>query len=55
VPTHCDALGSFPPRSLAPLFAAPFAALRHAGVVACLAPACAARWPAGPLIDHDRG
>ena len=32
--TNCDALSSFPPRMLAPLFAA----LRHSGVVACLAP-----------------
>ena len=31
--TDCDALGSFPPRGLAPLFRA----LRHPGVVACLA------------------
>lgn len=33
--TNCDAFGSFPPRGLAPLFQA----LRHPGVVACLAPA----------------
>jgi pimeloyl-ACP methyl ester carboxylesterase len=33
--TNCDAFGSFPPRGLAPLFHA----LRHPGVVACLAPA----------------
>ena len=32
--TNCDALGTFPPMSLAPLFRA----LRHPGVVACLAP-----------------
>jgi pimeloyl-ACP methyl ester carboxylesterase len=32
--TDCDALGSFPPRALAPLFQA----LRHPGLVACLAP-----------------
>jgi pimeloyl-ACP methyl ester carboxylesterase len=32
--TNCDALGTFPPRGLAPLFSA----LRHPGVVACLAP-----------------
>jgi pimeloyl-ACP methyl ester carboxylesterase len=32
--TNCDALGTFPPRSLAPLFRA----LRHPGVVACIAP-----------------
>ena len=32
--TNCDAFGSFPPRALAPLFSA----LRHPGVVACLAP-----------------
>jgi pimeloyl-ACP methyl ester carboxylesterase len=32
--TNCDALGTFPPRSLAPLFFA----LRHPGVVACIAP-----------------
>ena len=31
--TDCDAFGAFPPRSLAPLFQA----LRHPGVVACLA------------------
>jgi pimeloyl-ACP methyl ester carboxylesterase len=31
--TNCDAFGSFPPRSLAPLFLA----LRHPGLVACLA------------------
>ena len=33
--TNCDAFGSFPPRGLAPLFHA----LRHPGLVACLAPA----------------
>jgi pimeloyl-ACP methyl ester carboxylesterase len=33
--TNCDALGTFPPRSLAPLFRA----LRHPGLVACMAPA----------------
>ena len=33
--TNCDAFGTFPPRPLAPLFHA----LRHPGVVACLAPA----------------
>jgi pimeloyl-ACP methyl ester carboxylesterase len=33
--TNCDALGTFPPRSLAPLLRA----LRHPGVVACMAPA----------------
>jgi pimeloyl-ACP methyl ester carboxylesterase len=32
--TNCDALGTFPPMSLAPLFRA----LRHPGVVACIAP-----------------
>jgi pimeloyl-ACP methyl ester carboxylesterase len=32
--TNCDALGTFPPRGLAPLFSA----LRHPGLVACLAP-----------------
>jgi pimeloyl-ACP methyl ester carboxylesterase len=33
--TNCDALGTFPPRAFAPLFRA----LRHPGLVACLAPA----------------
>ena len=33
--TNCDALGTFPPRAFAPLFHA----LRHPGLVACLAPA----------------
>jgi pimeloyl-ACP methyl ester carboxylesterase len=33
--TNCDAFGTFPPLSLAPLFRA----LRHPGVVACIAPA----------------
>jgi pimeloyl-ACP methyl ester carboxylesterase len=33
--TNCDAFGTFPPRALAPLFQA----LRHPGLVACLAPA----------------
>jgi pimeloyl-ACP methyl ester carboxylesterase len=33
--TNCDALGTFPPRKLAPLFRA----LRHPGLVACMAPA----------------
>ncbi|HEY1822860.1 MAG TPA: alpha/beta hydrolase [Trebonia sp.] len=33
--TNCDALDTFPPRALAPLFHA----LRHPGLVACLAPA----------------
>jgi pimeloyl-ACP methyl ester carboxylesterase len=33
--TNCDAFGSFPPRGLAPLFHA----LRHPGLVACMAPA----------------
>ena len=33
--TNCDALGTFPPRSLAPLFRA----LRHPGLVAAMAPA----------------
>jgi pimeloyl-ACP methyl ester carboxylesterase len=32
--TDCDALGTFPPRGLAPLFSA----LRHPGLVACLLP-----------------
>jgi len=32
--TDCDAFGTFPPRGLAPLFHA----LRHPGVVACMAP-----------------
>jgi pimeloyl-ACP methyl ester carboxylesterase len=32
--TDCDAFGTFPPRGLAPLFYA----LRHPGVVACMAP-----------------
>jgi pimeloyl-ACP methyl ester carboxylesterase len=32
--TNCDALGTFPPRGFAPLFSA----LRHPGLVACLAP-----------------
>ena len=32
--TNCDALGTFPPRAFAPLFYA----LRHPGLVACLAP-----------------
>jgi pimeloyl-ACP methyl ester carboxylesterase len=32
--TDCDALGTFPPRALAPLFQA----MRHPGVVACLVP-----------------
>jgi pimeloyl-ACP methyl ester carboxylesterase len=32
--TNCDAFGTFPPRGLAPLFRA----LRHPGLVACLAP-----------------
>ena len=32
--TNCDALGTFPPRAFAPLFSA----LRHPGLVACLAP-----------------
>jgi pimeloyl-ACP methyl ester carboxylesterase len=32
--TDCDAFGAFPPRGLAPLFHA----LRHPGIVACLAP-----------------
>jgi pimeloyl-ACP methyl ester carboxylesterase len=32
--TNCDAFGTFPPRAFAPLFHA----LRHPGVVACLAP-----------------
>src|ERR1700761_7993337 len=32
--TDCDAFGAFPPRGLAPLFRA----LRHPGIVACLAP-----------------
>jgi pimeloyl-ACP methyl ester carboxylesterase len=32
--TDCDAFGTFPPRALAPLFSA----LRHPGMVACLAP-----------------
>ncbi|TVZ02572.1 alpha/beta hydrolase [Trebonia kvetii] len=32
--TNCDALGTFPPRGLAPLFYA----LRHPGVIACLEP-----------------
>ena len=32
--TNCDAFGTFPPRLLAPLFHA----LRHPGLVACLAP-----------------
>jgi pimeloyl-ACP methyl ester carboxylesterase len=33
--TNCDALGTFPPRKFAPLFYA----LRHPGLVACMAPA----------------
>jgi pimeloyl-ACP methyl ester carboxylesterase len=33
--TNCDALGTFPPRKFAPLFRA----LRHPGLVACMAPA----------------
>jgi pimeloyl-ACP methyl ester carboxylesterase len=33
--TNCDAFGTFPPRAFAPLFHA----LRHPGLVACLAPA----------------
>jgi pimeloyl-ACP methyl ester carboxylesterase len=33
--TNCDAFGSFPPRGLVPLFHA----LRHPGLVACMAPA----------------
>ena len=37
--TNCDAFGSFPPRGLAPLFHA----LRHPGLVACLAPALRSR------------
>jgi pimeloyl-ACP methyl ester carboxylesterase len=37
--TDCDAFGSFPPRGLAPLFHA----LRHPGLVACLAPALRSR------------
>lgn len=32
--TDCDALGTFPPRTLAPLFRA----MRHPGLVACLVP-----------------
>jgi len=37
--TNCDAFGSFPPRGLAPLFHA----LRHPGLVACMAPALRSR------------
>ncbi len=37
--TNCDAFGSFPPRGLAPLFHA----LRHPGLVACLAPTLRSR------------
>jgi pimeloyl-ACP methyl ester carboxylesterase len=37
--TNCDALGTFPPRGLAPLFRA----LRHPGLVACLAPGLRSR------------
>jgi pimeloyl-ACP methyl ester carboxylesterase len=37
--TDCDAFGTFPPRALAPLFYA----LRHPGLVACIAPALRSR------------
>jgi pimeloyl-ACP methyl ester carboxylesterase len=44
--TNCDAFGAFPPGPLAPLFHA----LRHPGVVACLAPALRSRMVRhGPL------
>jgi len=44
--TDCDALGTFPPRAFAPLFSA----LRHPGLVACLAPGLrSARMRHGPL------
>jgi pimeloyl-ACP methyl ester carboxylesterase len=44
--TNCDALGTFPPRGLAPLFRA----LRHPGLVACLVPGLRSeRMRHGPL------
>lgn len=43
--TNCDAFGTFPPRGLAPLFHA----LRHPGLVACMAPALRSRW-----VRHGR-
>jgi pimeloyl-ACP methyl ester carboxylesterase len=44
--TNCDALGTFPPRQLAPLFSA----LRHPGLVACLVPGLRSAWVRqGPL------
>ena len=44
--TNCDAFGTFPPMALAPLFRA----LRHPGLVACIAPALrSAAMRHGPL------